>query len=127
MGPEFLIDTNIVIGFVNGTLPPAGRSFMAEIEPAISVITQIELFSSSTISAGELTHIQHLISVATIYDELNSQIVRSVIRFRLHRKTKTPDAIIAATAFVNGLTLLTRNTNGFNQLPGLTVINPFEL
>lgn len=46
MGPKFLMDTNVVIGFFDTTLPPAGQRFVLGLVPAISVITQIELFAS---------------------------------------------------------------------------------
>ncbi len=40
---------------------------------------------------------------------------------------KLPDAIIAATALVHGLTLITRNTKDFNRIEQLDVVNPIEL
>jgi predicted nucleic acid-binding protein len=40
---------------------------------------------------------------------------------------KLPDAIIAATALVYDLTLITRNTSDFKNMEGLKVINPFDL
>lgn len=36
------------------------------------------------------------------------------------------DAIIAATAHLNNLELLTRNTNDFSHIPGLHLVNPFK-
>ena len=44
------MDTNVVIGFFATTLPPAGHRFVLGLAPAISVITQIELFSSANSS-----------------------------------------------------------------------------
>jgi predicted nucleic acid-binding protein len=38
---------------------------------------------------------------------------------------KLPDAVIAVTAIVNNLTIITRNTSDFNQIVGLNYINPF--
>jgi predicted nucleic acid-binding protein len=45
----------------------------------------------------------------------------------MHRKSNTlyEDAMIAATAKVHGLTVVTRNVADFNAL-GLHVLNPFE-
>jgi hypothetical protein len=40
---------------------------------------------------------------------------------------KTPDAIIAATAIVHGLTLLSRNLKDFTSIQGLMVIDPHTL
>jgi predicted nucleic acid-binding protein len=38
-----------------------------------------------------------------------------------------PDLILAATAIEHGLTLVTRNTNDFVGLPGLSMLNPWTL
>jgi predicted nucleic acid-binding protein len=40
---------------------------------------------------------------------------------------KLPDAIIAATAIVYGLKLVTRNEKDFAQIKGLNIINPFNI
>jgi len=47
MGPEFLIDTNIVIASLGNQLPQEGTIFIKAIPPAISVITQIELLGGT--------------------------------------------------------------------------------
>ena len=40
----YLLDTNTVIDFFNAKLPDNGKNLLLSIEPAISVITFIELF-----------------------------------------------------------------------------------
>ena len=121
------MDTNVVIGFFDTTLPLAGQRFVLGLMPAISVITQIELFSSPNSSADELARLEQFVKAATIFNVIDEAIVQQTIAVRLQKKIKTPDAIIAATALAHGLTLLTRNTKDFKQLAGLSVINPFEL
>lgn len=39
MGQKYLMDTNAVIDFFNGSLPANGKEFISSIDPAISVIT----------------------------------------------------------------------------------------
>jgi predicted nucleic acid-binding protein len=39
----------------------------------------------------------------------------------------TGDAIIAATAIVNKLTIITRNIKDFEKIEGLEVINPYNI
>jgi hypothetical protein len=36
------------------------------------------------------------------------------------------DALVAATALLHGLTLVTRNTPDFDWIDGLTLLNPFQ-
>jgi len=40
-------------------------------------------------------------------------------------KIKLPDAIIAATALIEGFILVTRNTDDFKKFPTLELLNPF--
>jgi predicted nucleic acid-binding protein len=58
---------------------------------------------------------------------LTNAIVQKTIEVRKSRKIKVADAIIAATAILNGLTLISRNEKDFKNLPGLNFINPFDL
>lgn len=39
------MDSNVIIDFFNGRLNPSDKNFVASVDPRISVITQIELFS----------------------------------------------------------------------------------
>ncbi len=52
--------------------------------------------------------------------------VDQCVKIRRSRKIKTPDAIIAATAIINNLTLITSD-GGFENIQGLKVINPNNL
>jgi predicted nucleic acid-binding protein len=48
MGQEYLIDTNIVVDYLNGNLPSKTKSFRRKLVndiPKISVITKIEVLS----------------------------------------------------------------------------------
>lgn len=58
---------------------------------------------------------------------LDEPAIQQTIRPRQQHRIKLPDAIIAATALVHGLTLVTRNTADFRALAGLLVINPHEV
>ena len=101
------MDTNAVIDFFNGSLPANGKKLISSIEPAISVITQIELFCSNNINAIELAQLQKFVSLATIYSNIDADIVTNTINIRKLHKIKTPDAIIAATANYHSAELLT--------------------
>lgn len=93
--------------------------------PNISVITKIEVLG---FNASE-EHAQLLFNFmedATILD-LTSSIVDVSIDIRKKSKTPLPDAIIAATAIVYDLVLITRNISDFKNIQGLKVINPHSI
>jgi len=54
---------------------------------------------------------------------LSQAIVNKCIEIRRERKIKTPDAIIAATALVNNLILVTSDSD-FQNISDLQLINP---
>jgi predicted nucleic acid-binding protein len=58
---------------------------------------------------------------------LEEAIILRTITLRKQQKIKLPDAIIAATALVHHLTLVTRNLEDFKSIPGLTMVDPVEL
>ena len=91
---------------------------------AISVITRIELLTK-TEPAAEYAMMQIFVqSVAVL--PLGEPVTQQTIRLRQQHRIKLPDAIIAATALVHGLALLTRNVSDFQALDGLVVLNLHE-
>jgi toxin FitB len=53
-------------------------------------------------------------------------VVDTAILLRRQRRMSLGDAVIAATALVHGLTLVTRNTVDFLWITGLTILDPFQ-
>lgn len=58
---------------------------------------------------------------------LDRRIVERAIELRRQKKMSLGDSVIAATALVHHLPLVTRNEADFNHIPGLEIINPFAL
>ena len=73
----------------------------------------------------EQIFIEHFCSASNII-HLENTIVEKGIELRKKYRIKLPDAIIAATALVNDITLVTRNSNDFKSIPDLQISNPFE-
>ena len=125
---EYLIDTNVVIEYIGEVLQEKALTMLDGIideQFYFSVINKIELLGFSDITKNEELKFQELINAADILD-LDGDIVNSTIEVRKKYKIKLPDAIIAATALENELTIITRNTKDFNKIEGLTVLNPYE-
>lgn len=128
MGKEYQIDSNIIIDYLDNKIPSKGMEIVSQIvdaNPNISVITKIEVLRFNTTE----TAYKILGSFIAICNSLiiNDGVVDKTIEICKQHKIKLPDAIIAATALINDLTLVTRNTDDFKRITGLTVINPYDL
>jgi predicted nucleic acid-binding protein len=124
--PGYIIDTNIAISSLANTLPPGGVLFVNTLDPVISVITKIELLGWYNVAPSDLLTLQNFTAKATVLS-LQPDIVTQTIRLRQQHRMKTPDAIIAATAMIHSLILVTRNVSDFRQIPGIRLINPFDI
>ena len=124
---EYLIDTNVAIEYIGEALLEKDLTMLDGIideQFYISVINKIELLGFSDITEIEELKFQELINAADILD-LDGDIVNRTIELRKKYKIKLPDAIIAATALENELTIITHNTKDFNKIEGLAVLNPY--
>jgi predicted nucleic acid-binding protein len=125
MGQRYLIDTNVLIDFQVRIIPPSGQAFIADIIDesfVVSFINYIEYLVYEHVTEDML----YFISLATVI-ETNKLIIDQTIAIRKAYKIKLPDAIVAATALVNNLTLVSRNTKDFHKIQGLTILNPYSL
>ena len=90
--------------------------------PIISVITEIEALSWISTDKSKEQIVKSFIQDSTVLS-LTPAIVAQCIKIRRSQKIKTPDAIIAATAIVHNLTLITSDSD-FNNIQGLKHMNP---
>lgn len=128
MEQRYLIDSNAIIDYLAGNIPGEGMAFMHEVinqRPVISVITKIEVLGYKTTSAANKL-LKDFVNDSLVLD-LTDEVVNKTISLRKQSKTKTPDAIIAATAIVNKLAVISRNTRDFITIKGLTVLNPYDI
>lgn len=125
---HYLIDSNSVIDYLGNKLPVAGMSFMnvvIDAIPSISIITKIKILGYPT--PDEHDEVLHSFIADSKVLSLNDNVADRCIALRKITKIKLPDAIITATALVNNLTLVTRNTSDFKNVDGLDTINPHEV
>jgi predicted nucleic acid-binding protein len=127
MGKGYLIDSNVVIGYLDNKLPAHGMKLLNPIIdniPCISIITKIEVLRYNSSDEAYLV-LEEFIAESRVYD-LNNEIVNHTIRICKSSKIKLPDAIIAATAIVHDLKLVTRNLTDFKKLDSLELLNPWD-
>lgn len=129
MGKNCLVDTNTAIEYIGEVLPQKVLNQIDKIINGIfyiSIINKIELLGFAGITPDEERKFQDIIDAATVLN-LTDDVVNKTIELRKANKIKLPDAIIAATALINNLTLISRNTADFKNIEGLVVVNPWEL
>jgi predicted nucleic acid-binding protein len=128
MGQGFLMDTNAVIDYCGGKLPDAAMQKMHGITDSglnISAVVKIEVLGFNGAPA-DMQKLEGLLSLADLH-YIDDAVIQKTIALRKTMKMKLGDAIIAATALVLGLTLLSRNLSDFKNIDGLTVIDPHGL
>ncbi|MFA4796145.1 type II toxin-antitoxin system VapC family toxin [Leptospira interrogans serovar Icterohaemorrhagiae] len=123
---KFLLDTNTIIDHLANQLPESGANFVDNLLPAISVISKIELLGWNKASEEEISRIKNFISLSQVLP-LDEQVIKETISLRQSFKIKTPDAIIAATAIVHGLSLISRNTQDFKSIFKLIILDPWKI
>lgn len=76
---------------------------------------------------AKMLELRRFLDLANILP-LNDLVIEETINLkRGYRKLKLGDAIIAATAMVHQLILLTRNINDFKNIENLSILNPHEV
>jgi len=128
MGQEYLLDSNVIIGYLAGRIPASGMKILSEIidkVPNISVISQIEVMRFNDTQENEAI-LEKFINLSKIYP-LSINVVKHTINLCKKSKIKLPDAIIAATALVENFILVTRNIADFKNIPDLILLDPWVI
>lgn len=124
---HYLLDTNILIYHTRGE--SIIGNFLKDLslkgEFNISIITKIEFLGWNRHTPEGFQKCRRLIRNTKIFP-LNEEVADRAIEIRRGKKIKLPDAVIAATALLNDLTLTTRNVADFNAVEDLRIYNPFE-
>jgi predicted nucleic acid-binding protein len=128
MGTPSLLDSNIAIYLIKGGLDYEVEQKLRNATlngSNLSVITKIEILGFAFPTNEIQAKTERFIINSNILP-LNDEIVEKTIEIRRIYKIKLPDALIAATAIVFDLTLVSRNDKDFTQIPELKYINPFN-
>lgn len=124
---KYLIDTNILIYHTAGF--SQSKTFIEQAVSKsplkISVITKIEFLGwdkhteEGLAKCKKLTDLSHVIP-------LDEVVAEKAIALKNKSSIKLGDAIIAATAIINDLILVTRNKDDFKDVDGLELFDPFS-
>jgi len=122
-----LIDTNVAIHLRDGDPDIVGRIAALDEPPSISIITRIELEGglSAKPHLAEMrrrAQLEMLDEIATLDFEMAMvEAYRRILDASGYSRARVLDRMIAATAIVHGLTLITINGADFRDIPGLAL------
>jgi predicted nucleic acid-binding protein len=125
MEQGFLIDTNVIIEVMGNSMPASAMKIVAGMPLVISAVTYMETLGWHQVTQSQLQIIQNFMSAATILP-INQPVVEKTVFIRQQKKIGLGDAIIAATALVHNLTVVTRNVSDFKGIKNLKVLNPWN-
>jgi predicted nucleic acid-binding protein len=126
MEQRYLADTNTIIDYLENKLPQKSINLIDDIEIKLSVISRIELLVWRSATDAQISFLNSFINASIVFD-LSENIILKSIEIRKMYRLKLPDAIIAATAITNNLTLLTRNLSDFNKVTPLSCTDPYQI
>ncbi len=118
-----ILDSNIIIYSVQSEYVHLARYLQTNQNIVrVSLISTIEVLGFSRLtSKDKLTFETYLNSVGIL--PITNEIITEAIRLRQQRKRSLGDSIIAATALLYSLPILTNNTADFEDITGLEVIS----
>jgi len=123
--PGYLLDSNVIIGYLAGRIPDSGMKTVSAIvdqTPHISVISQIEVLRYNDTQENEAI-LTGFISNSIVHS-LSPAVVQRTIDLCRQSRIKLPDAVIAATALTENFFLVTRNIDDFKHISGLNYSIP---
>ena len=120
-----LLDSNILI--YRAKAPNSAiDSMLTRTDIAVASVTRIEVLGFHRLSEAHKEWFETIFEQMRVIG-LSEAVVQRAITLRQHRKMTLADAIIAATALEHNLTLVTCNVNDFKNIPGLALIDPFQI
>ncbi len=124
----FLIDTDIFVDELRGN-KDAADFFIGlqsdELSGITSVITIAELFAGKDCNTKEgLNAVEKILELVSI-ENVSEIVAKKAGELKRKYNIATTDAIIAATAIQNNLTLLTRNVKDFNKIKEIRIKIPY--
>jgi len=125
---KYLLDTNILIYYWNGDIPEAERDRIEAILKhsfIVSIITKIELLGWRKHTPEGFKKAKEFLERAEIMP-IDDYLADLTIELKRDNNIKQADGLIAATALLNDLVLVTRNEEDFSDLIDLEIYNPFH-
>lgn len=117
-----LLDSNAVIYSIKPKFIKL-RELMAKHNPAVSAISYVEVLGYHKLIEADKQDFMDFFDTTRIIP-ISQAVLEQAVTLRQQRKMSLGDAIISATAILNGLTLITANTDDFKWIPSIKLLDP---
>ncbi len=118
-----LLDSNIII-YASQTDNEFLREFIANNSPYVSALSYLEVLGYHQLTDEDKTYFEEFFNASQILP-ISQTVIDQAVRLKQIRKMSLGDAIIAGTAKVYNLTIVTRNVDDFSWITELKLLNPF--
>jgi len=117
-----LLDSNAIIYSVKPEFDTL-RQLIAEQNPAVSAISYVEVLGYHKLTASDKEDFIEFFGTALIIS-VSQPVLEQAVALRQQRRMSLGDSIIAATAILNDLTLVTANVTDFHWIDNIKLMNP---
>jgi toxin FitB len=119
-----LLDSNIII-YASQVENEFLREFIAENSPYVSALSYLEVLGYHQLNDEDKTYFEEFFNASQILP-VSQAIIEQAVRLKQIKKMSLGDAIIAGTALVYNLTIVTRNIDDFRWINEFKLLNPFD-
>lgn len=120
-----LLDTNVVIYLHGADLDDTVATTLRNSTLGTCNVIVAEVLGYRFTDPRDAKYFEDLFATMNNHT-FDKEVTNKVIELRQTMTIKLPDAIIAATALVNGLVLWTHNTDDFKKVPKLQLFDPLS-
>ena len=117
-----LLDSNIII---YAAIPEQDqlRQFLSQQAFFVSAVSYVEVLGYHKLSPENKQHFENFFKMTQTFP-ISEDVIQKASALRQEKKMSLGDALIAATALIHGLTLVTSNVKDFEWIEDLSVLNP---
>ena len=119
-----LLDSNIII-YAAQPEHSQLRELIAEHSPAVSALSYLEVLGYHRLTEPQRQYFEQFFQVAQVLP-ISQKVLIQAVALRQQRRMTLGDAVIAGTALVYKLTLITRNVDDFRWIAELNLLNSFD-
>nr|WP_290222490.1 type II toxin-antitoxin system VapC family toxin [Trichocoleus desertorum] len=120
-----LLDSNIIIYSAQPEYDHL-RDLIAEHSSAVSALSYLEVLGYHLLTEQQRQYFEEFFQAAQVL-LISPDVLSQAVALKQRRRMTLGDAIIAGTALLYDLTLITRNVEDFRWIAKLNLLNPFDI